>query len=72
MQLSDLNIYCVHSFFTAFGVESNLIAFANVVDQTSDVDKNFFFRRVVYYETKSFGFVEELYGTLIHAKKIIM
>ena len=71
-QLSDLNINCVHSFFTTFSVESDLVAFANVVDQTCYVNKNFFLGRVVYYEAKSFRFVEELYGTLIHAKKIIM
>jgi hypothetical protein len=30
------------------------------------VNKNFLFRGVVYYKSKSFGFIEELYGSSVH------
>jgi len=68
--LGDLHINCVHSFFSALGVERYRIAFANVVDETGYVNEDFFFRRVVNDKTKSFGFVEELYSSCVHNRKI--
>ncbi len=52
--LGDFDIYCVHSFFATLGVECDLVTFADVVDQTANVNKNFLFRGVVNYEAKSF------------------
>ncbi len=72
IRLGDLDIYCVHSFFATFRVEGNLITFADVVDQTGDVYKNFLLGGVVYNEAKSFGFIEELYCSIIHCKKLKM
>jgi hypothetical protein len=65
-QLSDFDIYCIHSFFATLCVERHDVAFANVVDQTANVNKDFLFRGVVNYEAKSFGFIEELYGSSVH------
>ena len=64
----DLDIYSVHSFFATLGVESDPVAFANVVDQTGDVYKNFLLGGVFNDEAKAFGFVEELYGSIKHKK----
>ena len=72
IRLGDLDIYCVHSFFATLGIESDLIAFADVVDQTGDVYKNFLLGGIVNNEAKSFGFIEELYCSLIHCKKLKM
>jgi len=69
-RLGDFDIYCVHSFFAALGIEGDVVAFANVVNQTGDVDKNFLFRGVVSDEAKSFGFIKELYCSVVH-KKIV-
>ena len=66
MRLGNFNIYCIHSFFATREFERNNVAFADVVDQTTDVYKNFLFRGVVYDEAKSFGFIEELYCSLLH------
>ena len=68
--LSDFDIYCIHSFFATLCVECDLVTFADVVDQTANVNKNFFLRRVVNYETKSFRFVEEFYCACVHCKDI--
>jgi hypothetical protein len=53
LRLSNFDIYCVHSFFATLSVECDLITFANVVDKTANVNKNFLLRGVVYYEAKS-------------------
>lgn len=52
-ELGDFDIYCVHSFFATFCVEGNSVAFADVVDESAYVNKDFLFRGVVYYEAKS-------------------
>jgi len=66
MRLGNLDVYCVHAFFATLGVEGNLVAFTDDVHQTTDVYKDFFFRRVVHNKAKAFGFVEEFYGSTIH------
>ena len=70
MQLGDLDVYCVHTFFATFSVESHLVALTDDVHQTADVYKDFFFRRVVDNKTKAFGLVEEFYSSTIHYKKL--
>lgn len=65
-RLGDFDIHCIHSFFATLGAESDGIAFANVVDQSGDVDEDFLFRGVVNDEAKAFGFVEELDGSCVH------
>ena len=72
MRLGDLDIYCIHSFFAALGVERDLVAFADVVDQPGDVYENFLLGGVVYNEAKSFGFIEKLDSSTIHEKKLKM
>jgi len=69
-RLRNLDINCIHSFFARFGIESDVVAFADVVNQARDVHKNFLVRGVVNNKAKSFGFVEELYGSTVHLKKI--
>ena len=64
--ISNFNIYCIHSFFATLGVESDLVAFPDVVDQAGDVYKDFLLGGVVYDKTKSFGLVEELYCSVTH------
>ena len=64
--ISNFNIYCIHSFFATLGVESDLVAFPDVVDQSGDVYKDFLLGGVVYDKTKSFGLVEELYCSVTH------
>ena len=59
-RLSELNINRIQAFFALLGLESDSVAFANLVNQTADVNKNFFARVWVDYETETFGFVEEL------------
>ncbi len=66
MRLGDLDVYCVHAFFATLGVKGNLVTLADDVYQTTDVHKDFFFRRVVDNKAKAFGFVEEFYGSTIH------
>lgn len=66
MRLGNFNIYCIHSFFATCEFESYNIAFADVVNQTTDVYKNFLFRGIVYNKAKSFGFIEELHCSLLH------
>ena len=65
-RLSNLDIYCVHAFFTARGVIVYDVALADVVDQTSYVHEDFLFRGVVNDEAKTFGLIEELYCSSIH------
>ena len=65
-RLGDFDIYRIHSFFAALGIESDIVAFANVVDQAGGVHKNFLFRGVVSDEAKSFGFIKELYCSVVH------
>ena len=52
--LSDFDIYCIHSFFATLCVEGDGITFADVVNQTANVNKDFLFRGVVNDEAKSF------------------
>ena len=68
-ELGDFDIYCVHSFFATFCVEGNSVAFADVVDESAYVNKDFLFSGVVYDEAKTFGFIEKFYCTSIHCKK---
>jgi len=67
--LGESDINCIHAFFAASGFESDGIAFANFVDQATNVDKNFLFGRGVNDETKAFGGVEKFYCSGIHCKK---
>ena len=69
-RLGDFDIHCVHSFFAALGIEGDGVAFADVVHQTGDVYKNFFFWRVVNNKPKSLGLIEEFYDSTVHWKKI--
>lgn len=71
LRLRDLDIYCVHASFAALCVERDFIAFANIVDQTSDVNKNFLVGGAVYDKSKTFGLIEELYGSIVHCKKTL-
>ena len=65
-RLGDFDIHCVHSFFATLGVEGHLITLTDVVNQTGDVYKNFFFGRIVDNKPKSLGLVEEFYDTTVH------
>ena len=65
-RLGDFDIHCIHSFFATLGIESNRVAFADVVHQTGDVDKNFFFGRAVNNKPKSLGLIEEFYDSTVH------
>ena len=69
-RLRTFDIYCIHSFFATLGIIRDLIAFADVVDQPADVNKNFLFGGVVNNEAKTFGFIEKLYGSTVHLKNI--
>lgn len=62
----NFHIHRIHSFFAAFGVERNLVAFPDIVDKTGDVYENFFFRVVVYNKPETFRVIEEFDCTLIH------
>ena len=66
MRLGNLDIYCVHTFFATLGVKSDLVTFADNIHETTDVYKDFFFRRVVDNKAKAFGLIEEFYGSTIH------
>jgi hypothetical protein len=66
----DFDINCIHSFFAALGIERDFVAFTDVVNQTRDMNKNFLVRGAVNNKAKSLGFVEELYGSTVHLKKI--
>ena len=69
-RLRNLDINCIHSFFATLSIESDVVAFADVVNQPRDMNKNFLVRGAVNNKAKSFGFVEELYGSTVHLKKI--
>lgn len=66
IRLRDLHIHCIHSFFATCSFERDFVALTDVIDQTGDVDKNFLFRGVVYNKAKTFGFIEELYCSIVH------
>ena len=65
-RLGDFDIYCIHSFFAALRAEGDVIAFANVVDQTGDVDEDFLLGGAVGDKAEAFGFIEELYCSVVH------
>ena len=65
-RLGDFDIYRIHSFFAALGIEGDVVAFANVVYQTGGVHKNFLLRGAVDDEAKAFGFIEEFYCSVVH------
>lgn len=70
--LGDFHIHGVQAFFASFSVESYDISFADIVDKACSMYKNFLFRGVVDDESKSFGFVEKLYSSGTHEKKIML
>jgi hypothetical protein len=49
--------------------KGNGVAFADFVNQATNVDENFLFGRGVNDETKAFGGVEKFYCSGIHCKK---
>lgn len=65
-QLSQFDIDCVHAFFATLCVERDGIAFANVVNQTANVNEDFFPGAGVNDESESLGVVEELYCSTVH------
>ena len=69
-RLCELYIDSVQAFFALLCVESNIVTFANIVNQTADVDENLLAWVCVDYETETFGFVEELDSSRMHTKKI--
>lgn len=68
-QLREFNVNCIHAFFTACCVEGNGVAFADFVNQATNVDENFLFGGGVNDKTKAFGGIEKFYCSGIHCKK---
>lgn len=64
--LSQFNIDCVHAFFATLGVKSDGIAFANVVNQTANVNEDFFAGAGINNKTKTFSSIEKLYCSTVH------
>lgn len=67
--LRNLDINCIHAFLATCSRERNNIAFADIVDQTCSVNKDFLFSGIVNDEAKALGFIEKFYCTSIHCKK---
>ena len=69
-RLCELYIDRVQAFFALLSLKGNWVTFAYFVNQTADVNENFFARVWIDYETETFGFVEELDSSRLHTKKI--
>lgn len=69
MRLGEPDVNCIHAFFSAGGFESNGVAFADFVNQTTHVDEDFFLGSGVNDKAKAFGGVEKFYCSGIHCKK---
>jgi hypothetical protein len=69
MHLRALNVNCIHAFFATSCFIRNNVAFANIVDETRDMYEYLLASGAVNDKTKTFGFVEELYGSFVHCKK---
>lgn len=69
MRLRTLNVNCIHAFFATCGFVRDCVAFANVVDKSGDVNENLLTGGAVDNESKTFGFIEELYGSFVHVLK---
>lgn len=67
--LSALNVNCIHTFFAAGRFEGNYVTFTDFVHEAANVHENFLPGGAVDDEAKTFGFVEELYGSFVHCKK---
>ncbi len=65
-RLGQLDIYCVHAFLSALQVEGYDVAFADVVNETTYVNKNVLAGGVVNDETETLGFIEKLYFSSVH------
>ena len=70
-RLSELNIDRIQAFFAFFCFESDNVSFANFVNQSADMNENFFVGGWVDNKTKAFGFIEELDSSFLHTKKIV-
>ena len=66
LRLGQLDIHCVHAFFSTLGFESDGVAFTDFVDQAADVNKNFLPGGGINDEAEAFCFVEELKRSFVH------
>lgn len=66
VRLGETNINCVHAFFATLGFESDGVAFTDLVNQTSGVNKDFLTGSSLDDEAETFGFIEELDGSCLH------
>ena len=66
LRLSYLYIYGIDSFFAIFRVESDDIAFTDVVDQSSRVYENLLLGAIIDDESEAFGLIEKLNSSCTH------
>ena len=57
--LGTPSVNCVHTFFATCGFERYGIAFANLINESSDMNENCLIGGGVYNKSKTFGFIEE-------------
>src|SRR5690606_13091870 len=61
-----LNVNCIHSFSTSFGIKFNAVIFVDVVYQTTFVYEDIFFSVFCCDKSKTFCSVEELNCSFCH------
>ena len=68
--LGQFDIYCVHAVFATLGVECNGVTLADAVNKTANVNENLFAGAGINDKAIAFGFVEKLYCSSLHCKKL--
>ena len=66
LRLSYLYVYGINSFFAIFRVESDDIAFADIVDQSRSVYENVLLGAIIDDESEAFGLIEKLNSSCTH------
>lgn len=60
------HINCIQSFSSFDHFKRNAVSFANLIDKTCNMDKNFLFGIVHFNETETFGRVKEFNCACFH------
>lgn len=61
--LKHLNVYGVQALFAILNFISYFVVFLDFINQSGNVDKDVFLTIVRFNESKTFGFIKELYCT---------
>lgn len=68
--LDNLYVHGVQAFTAVLYLERYAVVLADLVNQTTHVNEDFFTAFVWLNETKTFSFIKELYCTFLHCKKL--